>query len=302
MLSSLCTKRRAFLKLCALVVSLVAGSTRSSGAAPSSGVNLLSVPLEVEGTWGGSLPNDAAAVISRMREACLSGLRLLSDHQPGRLRVDDQSSGPPHIWLHSDNPTTAWIVVDIGTRAWSQLAYQFGHELGHVMCNSWMWKVETPPPSRWLEESLAEAFSMRGLGLLADEWERNPPFPNDSRYGQALRNYRHNLAEKYRKAAAPQPVTDLAAWLRANRALLDGTTGLGDYAGPAIVAVLNEMEADPGCVEDLGAVNRWPQRSSVPLEDYLRLWRASCEEIGASGHLPARLQEIFALRSSGDRG
>ena len=101
----------------------------------------------------------------------------------------------------ADNPTAAWIVVDVGTRAWSQLAYQFGHELGHVMCNSWMWKVETPPPSRWLEECLAEAFAIRGLARLADGWEHNPPFPNDSRYAQALREYRRALMEKYRKAA-----------------------------------------------------------------------------------------------------
>ena len=296
----MCMTRRMFLNLCGAFVSLLgaaARSVRTSHAAMLlSSVNLLSAPLDVKGTWGASSPNDAAVVISRMREACLAGLRLLSDHQPDQLRVDDEASGPPHIWLHSDNPTTAWIVVDIGTRAWSQLAYQFGHELGHVLCNSWMWKVETPPPSRWLEESLAEAFSIRGLGLLADAWERNPPFPNDSRYGQALRNYRRDLIEKYRKAGAPQPVNDLAAWLRANRARLDSTTGLGDYAGPAILAVVDEMEADHGCVEDLGAVNRWPQRSAVPLEDYVRLWRSSCGEIGASGRLPARLQEIFALR------
>jgi hypothetical protein len=295
-------KRRTFLEFFGTSVLLLTGTVRSqrtSLAAP--GGNLLSAPLEVQGTWGNSSPNDAVVVISRMRQACLSGVRLLSDRQPERLRVDDQSSGPPHIWLHSENPTTAWIVVDIGTRAWSQLAYQFGHELGHVMCNSWMWKVETPPPSRWLEESLVEAFSMRGLGLLADEWERNPPFPNDSRYGRPLRNYRLDLVEKYRKAGAPRPETDLAAWLRANRVTLDGATGLGDIAGPAIVALLNEMVADPACVEDLGAVNRWPQRSAVPLEDYVRLWRTSCEEIGASGHLPARLEKIFALGNSGER-
>jgi hypothetical protein len=288
-----------FINLCGALVSLVTGRARSQpmsqASVPFSAGNLLLAPLEVQGTWGGSSPNDAAAVISRMREACLSDVRLLSDHQPDRLRVDDQTSGPPHIWLHSDNPTTAWIVVDIGTRAWSQLAYQFGHELGHVLCNSWMWKVETPPPSRWLEESLAEAFSIRGLGLLADSWERNPPFPNDSRYGQALRNYRRDLIEKYRKAAGGELGNNLADWWVSNRARLDGTAGLAHYAGPAILAVVNAMDADQSCVEDFGAVNRWPQRSAVPLEDYLRLWRSSCGEIGASGRLPARLQEIFAL-------
>jgi hypothetical protein len=59
------------------------------------------------------------------------------------------------------------------------------------------------------------------------------------------------------------------------------------------------MESDQRCVEDLGAVNRWPQRSAVPLEEYLRLWRASCSEIGASGRLPARLQKVFGLRVEG---
>jgi hypothetical protein len=255
---------------------------------------IISCPGMVE-----SSPGAAALVISRTREACLSGIRLLSDHQPDRLRIEDHTSGPPFVWLHKENPTTAWIVVDVGTRAWSQLAYQFGHELGHVMCNSWMWKAETPPPSRWLEESLAEAFSIRGLGRLADAWERDPPFTGDARYGQSLRDYRRSLIEKYQKAPGPEPVQDVSAWLRANRARLDDATGVGDLEGPAILTVLTEMEADKGCVEDLGAVNRWPARSGVPLEDYLRAWRASCEQVQAPGRLPAHLQDIFGQGNVG---
>jgi hypothetical protein len=195
---------------------------------------------------------------------------------------------------------TAWIVVNIEPRAWSQLAYQFGHELGHVMCNSWMWKVQSPPPSRWLEECLVEAFSIRGLARLADAREHDPPFTGDAEYGRSLRNYHRHLIEKYQNAAGSEPVQDIAAWLLANRALLDGTAGLGDYAGPAILMVLSEMETDKGCVEDLGAVNRWPARTGVPLENYLRLWRTSCSEIGAPGRLPARLREIFGLRRAGE--
>jgi hypothetical protein len=191
-----------------------------------------------------------------MREACLSGLRLHSDYQPDRLRVDNHTSGPPHIWLHLENSTTAWIVVNIATKAWSQLAYQFGHELGHVVCNSWMWKAQSPPPSRWLEESLVEAFAIRGISRLAVARKRDRPFNCDRKYGRSLPNYHRYLIEQYQNAAGSEPVQDMTAWLRTNRTLLDNAKGLGVCEGPAILTVLREMEADKGCVEDLGAVNR----------------------------------------------
>jgi hypothetical protein len=80
--------RRAFLKLAGGLSSIfgAVSSMHSSEAQTSKPpVNLLSAPLEVAGDWGGSPRGDAAAVISRMREACLSGLRLLSDLQPDHL-------------------------------------------------------------------------------------------------------------------------------------------------------------------------------------------------------------------------
>ena len=138
--------------------------------------------MELGGEWGGSPSNDAFAVISLMREACLSGVRLLSDLQPAKLRVDDHTSGLPHIWLHDEKPDTAWIVVDINALDWCKLSYQFGHELGHVLCNSWQSEAKPKLPSQWLEEALVEAFSIRGLGLLADSWEQRPPFPNDAAF------------------------------------------------------------------------------------------------------------------------
>ena len=156
-------------------------------------MTLLSAPLELGGEWGGSPPNDARAVIARMREVCLSGVRLLSDRQPAKLRVDEHTSGPPHIWLHDENPDTAWIVVDIGARDWCKLAYQFGHELGHVLCNSWQRQAEPKLPSQWLEEALVEAFSIRGLGLLADSRGERSPFPHDVAFADTIRKYRQML-------------------------------------------------------------------------------------------------------------
>ena len=257
--------------------------------------SLLTIPVEIMGSWGGSLPQDAREVILRMRAACLGGLRLVSDRQPDRLRVEDSSSGPPKVWLHSDPLTTAWVFVDIAPRHWSQLAYQFGHELGHVLCNSWNAAAWPRPPCQWLEESLVEAFSIRGLGLLADDWERNPPFPHDNAFSASIRKYRSDLVERYRAAGGEAANASLAEWFSSNRAVLEGPGGLRELLGPAIVILVAEYDEDSRCVEDLGALNRWPERTAIPLADYLGKWEASCQELGAAGRLPSRLKTLLNI-------
>jgi hypothetical protein len=252
--------------------------------------SLRSAPIELMGTWGESAPGDVLAVLSRMRQACLGGIRLVSDRQPDEIRVDNHTSGTPAVWLHPDHTDMAWLIVDVGPFDWSKLSYQFGHELGHVLCNSWGPDAVPRTPCQWLEESMVEAFSIRGLGVLATSWEESPPFPNDQKFGDAIRRYRQNLIDGYRDKTATE--ANLAEWFRANRSTLEHAAA---WDGPAVVGILHEFEGDKGCVEDLGAVNRWPGRSGVPLADYLRLWLASCAEVRAPGHLPARLKELLGL-------
>jgi hypothetical protein len=256
----------------------------------STKVDLLSAPLELSGEWDGSPQRAAAVVIGRMREVCLASVRLVSDQQPERVRVDDHSSGNPAIWLHDEPAKTAWIIVDIGTRAWCQLAYQFGHELGHVLCNSWQRDAKPHPPSRWLEEALVEAFSIRGLALLADSWERDPPLPGDASYSKAIRDYRANLIEKYRTVSWQEESGDIASGFRRDRTALEHS----DW-GSAVLTMLAEEERNGASLEDLGALNRWPARTGVPVEEYLSLWQTSCAELGAAGHFPARLRELLRL-------
>jgi hypothetical protein len=284
--------RRALLGLAggALVISRL-GAAALGRASEATG-SLLTAPLALGGTWKSS-PDDAVLrVLSRMREVSLEGLRLLSDRQPDRLYVDDHPSGSPAVWLHNDHPNTAWIIVDIGPADWCKLSYQFGHELGHVLCNSWNAESKPRVPCQWLEEAMVEAFSIRGLGLLAASWERNPPFAGNEAFGAAIREYRENLLKKYRGAGEPMSDAEIASWFGASRSALER----GAFNnGPMIVRVVGELERDNACVEDLGALNRWPARSGVPLEDYLTLWGKSCTEINASGRLPARLRSLLLV-------
>lgn len=260
------------------------------------GVTLLNAPIELAGNWRTMIPHSAEAVVELMRSSCLENVRLLSDRQPTRLRVDEHPSGSPAIWLHDDGSSTAWIIVDIGERAWSQLSYQFGHELGHVLANSWQAHANPGGPSQWLEESIVEAFSFFGLGRLAANWERQPPFPNDNGYGVALASYRKSALQGYDRLAAEQGgIADWAAWYRRHRTGIEAGDGLNAFARACSSKFVAAFEQNPACIEALGALNRWPNRSRLPLSDYLEQWEASCHELGASPALPTMIRRELRL-------
>src|SRR5229473_381201 len=286
--------RRAFLGVAGIaafvIPRLIAGIP---GLASEPTRSLLSVPLELGGVWKSSPADAVLRVLSRVRAVSLEGLRLLSDRQPDRLHVDNHPSGWPAVWLHNDHTNTAWIIVDIGPADWCKLSYQFGHELGHVLCNSWDAQSKPRPPCQWLEEAMVEAFSIRGLGLLAASWERNPPFAGDAAFGAAIREYRENLIKNYRGAGEQMSDAEIASWFRVSRSALE--SGSAFSGGPLIVRIVGELERDNACVEDLGGLNRWPSRSGVPLEDYLTRWGRSCTEVHARGQLPARLRSVLLV-------
>jgi hypothetical protein len=142
---------------------------------------------------------------------------------------------------------------------------------------------------------MAEAFSLRTLGLLAASWERNPPFAGDAAFANAIREYRASVVAKYTKASDPAADSDLGAWFGQQRSALD-SSALTEIAGPMIRRIATEFESDKACVEDLGALNRWPERSGIPIEEYLSRWQASCAEVHAAGHLPARLKTVLNLQ------
>ena len=94
------------------------------------------------------------------------------------------------------------------------------------------------------------------------------------------------LAQEQRTAAG------LREWFSAHREYLE-THGSVDTARPAVPTILALYEGDVSLVEDLGAMNRWPDRTTLGLQQYLERWQASCAEIGTSGRLPQRLQELL---------
>ncbi|WP_166294239.1 hypothetical protein [Bradyrhizobium sp. 2S1] len=286
--------RRRFLVLAGSAAALFVESGRPLGReiAPTEG--LLSSPIELSGDWHAAPTDAVMRVLTRIREVELSGLRLLSDRQPKKIRIENRDEVTPAIWLHSDQPDMAAIIVNVGYADWCRLAYQFGHELGHVLSNSWQFSAKPQPPTQWLEEVLVETFSVRGLRLLAGSWEKSPPFAGDAGFARVIRQYGSALLDKF-KADDLSP----SEWFRTNRAKLEVRSGKDVPWGPAVVGILQIYEdvkaGKPTCLDDLGALNRWPERTSVPIERYLDLWAESCVAIGSTGELPSRLRQLFAI-------
>jgi hypothetical protein len=143
---------------------------------------------------------------------------------------------------------------------------------------------------------MVEAFSIRGLALLADNWSRDPPFPDDSGFGAKVAVYRQNIVERYGKLAIEQGnPNDPVAWFKQHRAELEAQPYIGPFAQAVSVSFLAEYERNPAGLEALGALNRWQGRSAIPLESYFRAWLESCKELHASPELPIRLRELLGV-------
>jgi len=136
---------------------------------------------------------------------------------------------------------------------------------------------------------MVEAFTIRGLGLLASSWEKSPPFPGDEAFAATIREHRADRLKLYNKEGDQ----DIISWFRAYRSELE--SGRPADKDLAVVKILPILEGERACVEDLGAINRWQARTRVPIEEYLNQWETSCTEIGAPGVLPGRLRDLFEV-------
>jgi hypothetical protein len=110
----------------------------------------------------------------------------------------------------------------------------------------------------------------------------------------SIRDYREAVLARSRAEARDQDIAaGFGAWFKAHQAEF-AQHGDVDTARGAVPTMLELLTADTTAIEDLGALNRWPGRSGVPLADYLALWENSCAELNAPGQLPIRIRELIA--------
>ncbi len=147
--------------------------------------------VQVESEWGDANPDDIKAVLT-------SVIEVISPYMAGRnfgnVIVRNDKSGP--IAIYEKSPNDEYIVMlNVQGRYWAQLAYQFSHEMCHLMSN-----YDLAPNNitrqQWLEESLCEAFSLFALEKMAQHWETNPPYPHWKEYAPKFLEYQQDMVKQ----------------------------------------------------------------------------------------------------------
>ncbi len=261
---------------------------------PAQAVGPAAAPLNVSGAWGDGVPPDVVqGLIVYMRDAALDRVALPPSQGPRTIEVVNRGSGGPSIWLSARNPGGAVIYVVTGAAAWSQLAYQFGHEFGHVLANSWQPGSEPALPSQWIEETAAEAFALEALSRIARRWSTRPPIRGNNGYGSALTEYRATLLRQYEEKSAPSDAIE--AWVRANPVdPAPMAAGTAKWSPALIVAAQRLFATTPAAMADIAALNLWPERSRLEAGAYLDRWRDACRRLGTPGKLPEVVRSSLA--------
>jgi hypothetical protein len=251
--------RSNLLALLALAACLsLAGSSAHGGPTDPPTLRL---QIEADG-WGGAVPADVRKVLESAGSA-------LAKNFPGVELPPIQISprGGPIVLHQRLADGTLQVQLDTGGNYWSQYAFQFGHEMCHILCRF----DRDPTGNLWFEESLCEMASLFVLRRMSETWRRDPPYPNWKAYADSLATYARDYTDQ---ARLPQG-TSLAAWYREHAGALAKTATDRERNRVVAVALLPKFEAEPQHWAAVHYLNVAKPAAPQRFAEYLRDWHAN---------------------------
>jgi hypothetical protein len=216
--------------------------------------------------WGDASVGDIQQVLASTAAA-------LTAHIPRRtfpvIQVTRTTADP--ITLYELAPSGAIQVrLNVQDCYWAQFAFQFGHELCHILCGH----SAPRDPNAWFEETICEVASLFVLGQMAEAWRTNPPYPNWASYSSSLRQYRD---DRMREACLPAHKS-LPEFLQENEASLRHDPHQRQLNLAMATCVIGLFEAGPKHWEAIDGLNRTRGGVSRSFAKYLNDWYSAAHE------------------------
>jgi hypothetical protein len=209
------------------------------------------------------------------------------DHKLEPIVVVRGQKGP--ITLYERNARGEIIVkLDTHRTYWSQYAYQWAHELCHVLTGF----RNDGGENKWFEESLCELASLYAMRRMSESWEHDPPYPHWKDYRHSLKDYVDKIINSREKLTAK----DLARYYQKHRETLRKSATERALNGTIALALLPLFEKEPGHWEAIRYLNVTPAKKDLSLKDYFAKWHKDAPE----KHQPFILEisRIFGVRKS----
>ncbi len=198
------------------------------------------------GDWGAASPQDIEAVLNSVAEV------LLPDFpQQANVRIDvSPSASGPRVLAAKAADGAHRVLLNVRDARWDQFAYQFSHELCHIVSNYDHREVDQARPHQWVEETMCEAVALVTLERLTVRWSTAAPHRGWERYAPAFRAYAERVSRE-----------------RASNPYLQGRS-------ERRLAALLDFARSPDALPAIGYMNLAP--AGDRLADYLAAWYECC--------------------------
>ncbi len=221
--------------------------------------------------WNGAPVDNIQAVLKSTADDLL---KFFPERKLATILVERSTTSPVALYALGPNGEFQIRINSEGTY-WSQYAYQFSHELTHVLCG--FKKVEpNSAQNMWFEESLCMMASLFTMRQLAETWKTKPPYPNWKDYAPHLRTYADDVM-KLPQHQLPKGKS-LAAWYKENEESLRKTGG-GDREKQSVVAsvLLPLFEQEPEMWPAIGYLNA-KKTGDSSFKTYMDAWQDSAPQ------------------------
>ncbi|MEJ6778623.1 MAG: hypothetical protein QNK86_04020 [Akkermansiaceae bacterium] len=179
--------------------------------------------------------------------------------------VVQKGNGGPITLFKRNNKGEIIIKLDTKNTFWSQYAYQWAHELCHVLCGY----RPDGRDNKWFEETLCEMASLYCMRAMAVDWAAKPPYPNWKSYAPSLKKYADTTMAKYEKVDNK----GLAAFYKKHEKKLRKDSTLRQLNGAMAAALLPVFEKNPEHWEAVRYINITAAKKGLTLKEYFTKWK-----------------------------
>lgn len=174
---------------------------------------------------------------------------------------------------------------------WCQYAYEFSHELCHVLANFDRIRQHR---HKWFEEALCELASLFVLHRLSDIFRATPPAEVLS--AAAFAPHFATYARRVTDDAEPVSRTELPEWLSKHLPKLEEDPVRRDSNRVVAVALLDSFLRDDSLWRDCGFLNQWDAAADPAFVDHLDSWADCVREHGLVPRTPGLVRATLVRR------